>query len=70
MAQNTWINVTADVAAARRPNPTSHVHTVVGGAAAAADMTISFDSAVVTNIAIFDTMVSQARMRCMSGGLK
>ncbi len=70
MAQNTWLNITIDPAATRRPNPTSHVHTIVSAGAAASDMTISFDSAVVTNLATFDTAVAQCRSRAMGGGLK
>lgn len=70
MAQNTWLNITVDPAASRRPNPTGHQHTIVGGTAAAGDMTISFDSAVVTTLAIFDTAVAQCRNRAMGGGLK
>ncbi|WP_316176259.1 hypothetical protein [Bradyrhizobium sp. SZCCHNRI1073] len=70
MAQNSWINVTSDKAAANRPSPNSHSHSAVGGTAATADFTISYDSAVVTSLAIFDTLVAAARLRAISGGLK
>lgn len=70
MAQNSWINVTADKAAANRPSPNSHVHSAAGGTAASGDFTVSYDSAVVTNIAIFDTLIAAARLRAIAGGLK
>lgn len=70
MAQNTWINVTADKSAANRPSPNSQVHIAVGGTAAANDLTVSYDSAVITNIATFDKCVAEARLRAVAGGLK
>lgn len=70
MAQDTWVNVTADLSAANRPSPNSHVHTAKGGPAASSDFTISYDSAKVTGIAIFDTLVAAARLRAIAGGLK
>ena len=68
MAQNTWINVTADKGT--RPNHTSDVHEAKGGTAAAADLTVSYDSAVITSLGTFDTAVSAARLRAIAGGLK
>lgn len=70
MAQNTWINVSADKSAANRPSHNSDLHTATGGTAAAADFTISFDNTVVTNLGIFDTLVTAARLRAIAGGLK
>lgn len=68
MAQNTWINITADKGA--RPDHTSDRHDAKGGTAASGDLTISYDSAVITNLGLFDTAVAAARFRAMAAGLK
>lgn len=70
MALNTFVNVTIDKAAANRPDANSHLHTAIGGTASAGDMSISWDSAVMTSLAIFDTVVRAARLRAQSAGLK
>lgn len=69
MAQNTWINLGADKSAASTPDNTHH-HSVSGGASASGDFTVSYDSAVVTNLNIFDSLVRAARQRVIAGGLK
>lgn len=69
MAQNTWINLGADKSAASTPDGNHH-HTVAGGTSASGDFTISYDSAVVTNLNVFDSLVKAARLRAMAGGLK
>lgn len=67
MAQNTWINCAADKAAATAPSP--H-HAVSGGASASGDFTISYDSAVVTSLNVFDGLVRTVRQRVVGAGLK
>lgn len=68
MAQNTWINITADKGT--RTDHTHDVHEAKGGTAASGDLTISFDSAVITSLGTFDTAVATARLRAIAGGLK
>lgn len=70
MAQNTWINITADASSSSRPDHNSEVHTAKGGTSASGDLTVSYDSAVVTNLGMFDKMLASARQRAVSGGLK
>jgi hypothetical protein len=69
MAQNVFINANADKSASKTPD-NLHYHTVSGGAAASGDFTISYDSTVVTTLAMFDTLVRQVRLRLQGGGLK
>lgn len=69
MAQNTWLNVTVNKDAAKIPDKVDIVNSVVGGTAAANDMTISWDSAVVTNLNTWDSVVATARRRAIAAGL-
>lgn len=69
MAQNTWINLGADKSSATTP-PDSHHHSAAGGTSASGDFTVSYDSAVVTNLNMFDSLVRAARQRAIAGGLK
>jgi hypothetical protein len=48
MAQTVFINVTADKNAPKIADRTAHTHQAKRGAAAAADLTVSFDPAVLT----------------------
>lgn len=68
MAQNTWVNITADKGT--RQNHTQDLHGAAGGTAASGDLTVSWDSAVVTNLGSWDTAVAAARQRAIGGGLK
>lgn len=69
MAQNIFINATADKSAASTPD-SQHHHTVIGGAAASGDLTVSFDNTVVTSLNVFDSLIKQVRLRAVSAGLK
>jgi len=69
MAQNMWINLTAAKSSSSNPDGCDR-HPVSGGAAASGDFTISFDSAVVTNLNTFDSLVRAARLRVAGAGLK
>lgn len=69
MAQNTWINATSDKSAASTPAGNQH-HAVSGGTSASGDFTISYDSAVVTSLNVFDSLVAAARLRAQGAGLK
>lgn len=69
MAQNAWINAAADKAAASNPTGNHH-HVVSGGTSASGDFTVSYDSAVVTSLNVFDSLVRAVRQRAIAGGLK
>lgn len=69
MAQNTWLNATVNKDAAKIPDKVDIVNSVVGGGSAANDMTISWDSAVVTNLNTWDSVVATARRRAIAAGL-
>jgi hypothetical protein len=70
MAQNTWLNTAVGKNSANIPDKRDHVHSVTGGAAAAGDMTVSWDSAVVTNLNTWDSAIAAMRKRAIGGGLK
>lgn len=70
MAQNTFINVTGDKAMTTKSDG-YHSHTVSGSTSSASgDFSVSYDSAVVTSIAIYDTLARAARNRAIAAGLK
>lgn len=69
MAQNTWLNATVSKNAANIPDKADIIDTVVGGGSAANDMTISWDSAVVTKLNTWDSVVAAARKRAQAAGL-
>jgi len=69
MAQNTWINITADKAVTTKTDG-DHSHTVSGGTSASGDFTVSYDNAVVTKLSVYDTLARAARQRAIAGGLK
>lgn len=71
MAQNIWINVTADKTIVNNPNAGRHGgSTVAGGASASGDFTISYDNAVITTLNTFDSLVRSVRARLAASGLK
>jgi hypothetical protein len=70
MAQNTFINVVVDPSAANKVEST-HVHSVSGSSTASSgDLTLSYDSAKVTSLAILLSLVKVVMLRVSSGGLK
>lgn len=60
MAQNNWINVTLSPAAASQPDRENHSNGSSRGSAASGDLTISFDSAKITNVTLLKSAVSTA----------
>jgi hypothetical protein len=66
MATNTWVNVTLDAAAGKKPDRADHKNNVVGGTADGANFTVAFDSAVITTLTQFDSCVASARLRAAS----
>jgi len=67
MAQNTWINITLDTGGA---DIFHKVHTVNGGAAAAGDVTLSYDSAKLLDLNTADSVLKAFRLRLVSSGFK
>ena len=66
MATNTWVNVTLDAAASKKPDRSDHRNSVVGGTADGGNFTVAWDSAVVTTLTQFDSLVASARQRASS----
>ncbi len=60
MAQDRWINITLDASTSKKSDMTEFNHTKKGGASAANDLTISFDSATITSLQLFKSAVFAA----------
>jgi len=60
MAQNQFINITVDGNAAKQTDIANNRHSGGQGAAAAADFTISWDSAKITNLNTLRSVVASA----------
>jgi len=69
MAQNQFINITVDANAANKTDIGNIRHSGGPAAAAAADFTISWDSAKVTNLNVLRSAVAHA-MNIAAGQLK
>jgi hypothetical protein len=65
MAINTWINVTLDAAASKKPDRQDHKNTVVGGTADGNNFTVAFDSAVITNVTLMKSCFDSALQRAL-----
>lgn len=61
MAINTWINVTLDPAASKKPDNQNHVNNAVGGTADANNLTIAYDSAVITTTSLALSCIETAK---------
>jgi len=60
MAQDRWINITLDPNVASKPDRSKDVHGKTIGTAAAADLTISYDTAKFTSQSVFRSAVAAA----------
>jgi hypothetical protein len=60
MAQNNWINISLSPNAASTPDRENHVNGSSRSAAASGDLTISFDSAKITNVTLLKSAVATA----------
>lgn len=70
MAQNYFNNVTADKGVSTK-DPSQHAHLVNGSTTTpSGDLTLSYDTTVVTTVAILDSLVKAARARAIANGLK
>jgi hypothetical protein len=66
MAQNVWLNATVDPAISKKIDSQDHNHTVVGGTAAASDVTLSYDSAKIANVSQLRSVVNQLLRAALS----
>jgi hypothetical protein len=70
MAQDTFVNVTADKNSATKVDGSDHRHSPSIGGSASGDFSISYDKAVVTRLATLDSLYASARKQASSSGLK
>ena len=70
MAQNTFLNATADKSAASKVDGQDHRHVTSVGSSASGDISITYDSAVITKLTTFDSAVAALRKLAISAGLK
>lgn len=61
MAINTWINVTLSPAAPVQPDRQDHRNTTGSSGADGGNLTVAFDSAVITRLTLWDSAVASAR---------
>jgi hypothetical protein len=61
MAIDTWLNVTLGGGATKQPDRADHRNTAGGSGADAGNLTVAFDSAVITRMTLFDSAVATAR---------
>lgn len=60
MAQDRWINITLDANVASKLDRDKDVHGKTIGTAAAADLTISYDTAKFTSLSVFRSAIKAA----------
>lgn len=60
MAQDRWINITIDPNVASKPDRAKDNHGKALGAAAASDLTISYDTAKFTSLSVFRSAINAA----------
>jgi len=65
MAINTWINVTLDPAATKKPDRADHKNNTVGGTADAGNFTVAFDNAVITTATLMNSCFAAALQRAL-----
>lgn len=69
MAQDRWINITLDASTSKKNDASEFNHTLKGGASAAGDLTLSFDSAKFTSLSLFKSALFAAIQQA-SGAMK
>ena len=65
MAINTWINVTLDPAASKKPDRADHKNIPAGGTADAGSFTVAFDNAVITTATLMNSCFAAALQRAL-----
>jgi beta-glucosidase-like glycosyl hydrolase len=68
VAQNQFINVGIDQGAAKKSDLSNHQHAITNGAAAAGDLTVSWDSAKFTTVTLMRGALTQI-LRQLGGQL-
>jgi hypothetical protein len=63
MAQDRWINITADASTAKKNDATEFNHDKKLGTAAGGDLTVSFDSAKFVSLAVFKSALLAAAVQ-------
>lgn len=61
MAINAWVTGTLDAAAASKPDRADHRNTVAGASADGGALTIAIDTAIITRLTLFDSLVASIR---------
>ena len=65
MAQNQFINVVIDAGASKQLDNSNHHHTVSNGAAASADLTLSWDSTKFTSLNLLRSALNDVMKQAM-----
>lgn len=66
MAINKWVQVTLSPAAPSQPDRADHDNTSVPAAADGGNLTVAWDTAVITRLTLWDSAVATARMQASS----
>jgi hypothetical protein len=66
MAINTWANVTLSGGAVNQPDRQDHKNAGVIGTADGGNLTVAWDSAVITRMTLWDSAVASARQQALS----
>lgn len=61
MAINTWLTVTLGGATSKQPDRADHRHSCAPATADGGNLTVAWDSAVITSLTLFDSAVDAAR---------
>jgi len=69
MAQDRWINITLEANPAKKNDRTEYNHGRAMGGSAAGDMTVSFDSAKFTSVALLQS-ACDAALKIAAGIMK
>lgn len=62
MATNNWVNVTLDPSAGSKNDRADHRNTPVPATADGGNLTVAWDSAVITRMTLWDSAVASARL--------
>jgi hypothetical protein len=61
MAIDTWIRVTLDPAASKKPDNQGHQNNTSGAGSDGGSLTIAYDSAVITNSSLANSCIESAK---------
>lgn len=66
MAINKWVNVTLSGGAASQPDRGDHKNSGTPAAADGGNLTVAWDTAVITRMTLWDSAVATARLQALS----